>query len=91
VPSTLPSRRARGFRPLVYKDRHRLVATLLALGFCRREIGEIVRYSPSHVSRVASMPRARADVAFTFALLLSEQLRATAIQTVVSPTGSDFY
>lgn len=75
MPSPLPLRRARRFRPLVYRDRHRLVATLLALGFSRSDTADIVGYSPSHVSRVASMTRTRSDVVFTFDLFASAHLR----------------
>lgn len=78
MPSTLPHRRAARFLPLAYTDRHRLVASLLALGFSRQDIAAIVGYSVGHVSRVGKMPQTRAGIASTFALLVAHHSRSLA-------------
>ena len=75
MPSTLPHRRTVGFMPRVYNDRHRLVATLLVLGFSRKDIAAIVGYSLGHVSRIAKMPQTRAGIVSTFALLVARHSR----------------
>lgn len=75
MPSTLPHRRAVGFLPRVYNDRHRLVATLFMLGFSRQDIAAIVGYSVGHVSRIGKMPQTRVGIASTFALLVARHSR----------------
>lgn len=75
MPTTLPRRRARGFLPHAYNDRHRLVASLLALGFSRQDIAAIVGFSVGHVSRIGKMPQTRAGIASTFALLVARHSR----------------
>lgn len=59
MPSTLPVRRANGFRPATYSERHEHVAVLLASGLPRDDIARLTGYSSSHVSRISRMPDVR--------------------------------
>ena len=58
MPTPLQVRRQRGFRPISYTSRHRLVTTLRALGQKRSHVARCVGYSPSHVSRITGMAEA---------------------------------
>jgi hypothetical protein len=61
MPTPHEVRRQRGFRPIHYSHRHKLVAVLRALGRTRPEICKLTGFSPWHVSRVAGMEAARRD------------------------------
>jgi DNA-binding NarL/FixJ family response regulator len=69
MPSPLSVRRCRGFRPVVYSQRHREVARLLAQGKSRAAIAQETGYSVAHISRIAGMRQTRQHVASNFARL----------------------
>jgi hypothetical protein len=69
MPSPLSVRRCRGFRPIVYSERHREVARLLAQGKSRAAIAQETGYSVAHISRIAGMRQTRQHIAHNFARL----------------------
>ena len=75
MPTDLSVRRERGFRPVAYTERHKLVAILHGLGQSREEIAQLTAYSPSHVSRITHMPEARREAAEISAHLAQELIR----------------
>lgn len=59
---SLAERRRRGFRPVAYNTKHRIVACLHACGARRASIARAVGYSRWHVSRILGMVEAQRDV-----------------------------
>jgi len=78
MPTPLLVRRARGFQPCRYTERHRAVIRLLMEGKTRAQIAHATGYSVSHISRISQMAQARRDIAENIVAIFSAQVQDTA-------------